>query len=104
MSSDAPIAVAFFISTASVVWSAAYAWTRWLVRPNQEPDMVTRGHQFQLEQRMTEIERAVQSIVAEVERLSDSQRLSSRLLAERLPAIRSAPRLPGETPRMDTPH
>ena len=101
MSSQTPVTVAFFVSVASIVWSAAYAWTRWLVRPHQEPDVVTRAHQFELEQRLAGIERAVQAIGADVERLSDGQRLTSQLLAERVPT-RALP--PKEARRVDTPH
>jgi hypothetical protein len=104
MSSDAAITVAFFISTASVVWSAAYAWTRWLVRPNQEPDVVTRSHLFQQEQRLAEIERAVQAIANEVQSLTEGQRAASRLLVERLPGPNVSMRPLGEAHRVDTPH
>lgn len=104
MSSDAPMAVAFFVSAASVAWSAAYAWTHWLVRPHQEPDLVTRTHQYQLEQRLADMERAIQTIGVEVERLAEGQRFTSRLLAERSPVSNNQSRLQGEVRRVDTPH
>jgi hypothetical protein len=104
MSSEAPIAVAFFVSVASIAWSAAYAWTRWLVRPHQEPDVATRSHQYQMEQRVAEIERAVQGIAVEVERLAEGQRAASALLSERLPRADRTLRSSGEVRRVDTPH
>jgi hypothetical protein len=104
MSSEAPMAIAFFVSAASVAWSAAYAWTRWLVRPHQEPDVVTRTHQYQLEQRLADIERTIQTIGLEVEHLAEGQRFTARLLAERLPAAGNQSRLQGEVRRVDTPH
>ena len=96
MSSDAAMAVAFFAALASVAWSAAFAWTRWLARPQQQPSLEERNRQFQIEQRLTGIEQAVQAIAVEVERLGEGQRYTSRLIAERLPDAATPQRLPGE--------
>jgi hypothetical protein len=47
-----------------------------------------------LDQRLLRLEQAVDAIAVEVERMTESQRFTSRLLAERLP---SPPALPGGT-------
>jgi hypothetical protein len=98
------MAVAFFVSAASIVWAAAFAWTRWLVRPQQEPLIASQDQQYRLEQRLASIEQAVQAIAGEVERLGEGQRLTARLLADRFPPDAAAPRLLLEHPRVDTPH
>jgi hypothetical protein len=104
LNSDAPMAVAFFASAASIIWAVAFAWTRWLVRPQQEPLIAGKDQQYRLEQRLASIEHAVQTIAVEVERLAEGQRLTARLLADRLPQGASAPRLVPEHRRVDTPH
>jgi hypothetical protein len=104
LSSEAPMAIAFFVSAASIIWAAAFAWTRWLVRPHQEPLLASQDQQYRLEQRLASIEHAVQAIALEVERLGEGQRLTTRLLADRLPQDAAAPRLASEHRRVDTPH
>jgi len=104
INSDAAMAVAFFVSAASVAWSAAFAWTRWLARPRQEPQIGSEDHMYRVEQRLASIEHAVQAIAVEVERLSEGQRLTARLLADRIPQDTQAPRLGSEHRRVDTPH
>ena len=105
LNSDAPMAVAFFVSAASIIWAVAFAWTRWLVRPQQESESVaSQDQQYRLEQRLASIEHAVQAIAVEIERLGEGQRLTARLLADRLPQDTSTPRLVSEHGRVDTPH
>ena len=104
LNSDAPMAVAFFISAASIVWAAAFAWTRWLARPQQDTLIASQDQQYRLEQRLAGIEHAVQTIAVEVERLGEAQHLTARLLADRLPQDAGAPRLVQEHRRVDTPH
>ena len=104
LSSEAPMAVAFFVSAASIIWAAAFAWTRWLVRPHQEPLLASQDQQYRVEQRLASIEQAVQAIGFEVERLGEGQRLTARLLADRLSPDAAAPRLAAEHRRVDTPH
>ena len=104
LNSDAPMAVAFFASAASIIWAVAFAWTRWLVRPQQEPLIASQDQHYRLEQRLTNIEHAIQAIAIEIERLGEGQRLTARLLADRLPQDASAPRLVPEHRRVDTPH
>jgi hypothetical protein len=103
LNSTAPMAVAFFASAASIIWAAAFAWTRWLVRPQQEPAIASQEREYRLDQRLASIEHAVQAIAVEVERLGEGQRLTARLLADRVPADSSA-RLASEHRRVDTPH
>ena len=104
INSDAAMAVAFFISAASVAWSAAFAWTRWLARPRQESQIASEDQIYRLEQRLAGIEHAVQSIAVEVERLGEGQRLTARLLADRIPPDTPPPRLGPEHRRVNTPH
>ena len=104
MDSTAAMSVAFFIAFASVAWTAAFAWTRWLTRPQREPSLEERNRQFQLEQRLVAIEQAVQAIAVEVERLGEGQRFATRLLTERLPGAAVPQRLPGDHKKADTPH
>ena len=104
MSSAKAMAVSLFVSTASVAWSAAFAWSRWLTRPQQPPHVTTPEHEDRIEERLVRIEHAVQAIAVEVERLGEGQRFTSRLLAERTPADNAVPRLAPEYPRVNTPH
>jgi len=71
MSSNAAMTAAFFATFASVAWSAAFAWARWLARPHREPSLEEQNRQFQLEQRVAGIEQAVQAMAAEVTRAVD---------------------------------
>jgi hypothetical protein len=98
------MAVAFFASAAAIIWAVAFAWTRWLVRPREEPLIASQDHQYRLEQRLANIEHAVQAIAIEIERLGEGQRLTARLLADRLPQDALAPRIVPEHRRVDTPH
>jgi len=104
LNSSAPMAVAFFASAASIIWAVAFAWTRWLVRPQEEPLIASQDQQYRVEQRLANIEHAVQAIAVEVERLGEGQRFTARLLADRLPQDAAAPRALPEHRRVDTPH
>jgi hypothetical protein len=56
-----------------------------------------------VEQRLERIEQAVDAIAVEMERVSEGQRFTTKLLADRAPAARAA--VPGgSAPRVDTPH
>src|SRR5258705_10025365 len=68
--------VAFFASAAWIAWAAAYAWSRWLVRPHREADVDARARDYELEQRLASIERTMQAIAIEVERLGEGQRFT----------------------------
>jgi len=77
MDSEAAMAVALFVSTASVCWSAAYAWAKWLQHRREE-----RTGAPQLEHRLERIERAIDAVAVEVERLGEGQRFTARLLRD----------------------
>ena len=66
INSDAAMAVAFFLSSAAVVWAAVFAWTRWLVRPTQDSLLASQDYEYRLEQRLDSIDRAVQEIGMEL--------------------------------------
>ena len=104
LSSETPMAVAFFISAASIVWAAAFAWTRWLVRPQQDPLIASQDQQYRVEQRLANIEHAMEAVAVEIERLGEGQRLTARLLADRLAPDAAASRLVPGHRRVDTPH
>jgi len=102
--SGAATTVAFFISTASIAWSIAFAWSRWLARPRQSAQGAVPEHEYRLEQRLASIEQAVHAVAIEVERLGEGQRFTTRLLAERTPEDAATPRRAPEHRRVDTPH
>ena len=97
--SDAAMAVALFTSVASVAWSAAYAWGKWLERPP------SAGLSRDMERQLARLEQAVDTIAVEVERLGEANRFTARLLEERLPAP-GRPALPPRAERTGpvTPH
>ena len=103
---DAIEALAFFGSVASVAWSAAFAWAKWLNRPRDRESLGGDA-----EQRLHAIEMAVEAIAVEVERIGEAQRFAARLLEERLPTPERRPALPPGAPgassaggRSTTPH
>ena len=104
MSSTAATTVAFFAAFASVAWSASFAWARWLTRPHRQPSVEEQNRQFQIEQRLTGLEQAVQAMAADIERVAEGQRFTNRLLAEKQPDLAPSRRLPGEHRKVDTPH
>jgi hypothetical protein len=55
------------------------------------------------EERMTRLEQAVEAIALEVERISEGQRFTTKLLSERAAADR-LPVAPAQEPRRVTPH
>ena len=96
--SEAAMGVALFMSTASMAWAVAWAWSRWLNRPRQLPPASDES-----ERRLARLEMAMEAVAIEVERIGEAQRYTARLLEERLPAAR--PALPrAEAPKSITPH
>jgi len=93
--------VAFFLSLASIAWSAAYAWTRWLVRP-RETVLADPEYQEFLAARITRLEEAVGAMNAQLAQLTEGQRAAARMLSERLPTAETA--LGSESRRAITPH
>jgi hypothetical protein len=77
MDSEAAMAVALFASIASICWSAAYAWAKWLQHKRVEKTGVS-----QLEQRLERIDQAIDAVAVEVERLGEGQRFTARLLRD----------------------
>lgn len=77
MDSEAAMAVALFVSIASVCWSAAFAWAKWLKHKSDEKIGVPH-----VEQRLERIERAIDAVAVEVERLGEGQRFTARLLRD----------------------
>ena len=93
--------VAFFLSFASVVWSAAFAWSRWLVRP-RETMLGTPEYEAYLATRIARLEELVGGMHAQLAQLTETQRLTAEALRERLPIpdrVRG-----GDPPRVITPH
>jgi hypothetical protein len=79
--------------------AARHVW-RLGSRPRQRAPMID-------ESRMERIENAVDAIAIEVERISEAQRFTTTLLADRLPArAERVPELgqPGVAKRINTPH
>ncbi|HKO16315.1 MAG TPA: hypothetical protein VJU87_08750 [Gemmatimonadaceae bacterium] len=102
--SDAVEALAFFTATASVAWSAAFAWAKWLQHRHDAPPAsapVLGGES----QRLAQIEAMLETLAVEVERLGEAQRYTVRLLEERsrLDGGAAQTRL-GEGGRVNTPH
>jgi hypothetical protein len=103
MSSNA-IPVAFFASMAWMAWAAAYAYSRWLVRPQRERDVDALARAHRLEERLAGIEQSVQAMAIEIERLGEGQRFTTRLLTDRAAQSLIAPPEREGYRRVDTPH
>jgi hypothetical protein len=103
ISTDAIEALAFFGSVASLAWSGAFAWAKWLNRPREGESLSGDA-----ERRLHAIEVAVEAIAVEVERIGEAQRFAARLLEERLPPPERRAALPpgasGAGGRSTTPH
>jgi hypothetical protein len=96
INSEAWMAMALFVSAASVCWSAAYAWGKWLQH--------TRGGDVSsgLDQRLERIEHAIDTVAVEVERLGEGQRFTARLLRDA--SAGKGTDAPAESYRVNTPH
>jgi hypothetical protein len=101
--SNAVITVAFFVATASVAWSAAYAWGKWLAHRHDAPAL-PRAEGPGEAARLARLEAGLEALTLEVERLAEGQRFSARLLDERLPRPLPAATRPAEPGRVITPH
>ena len=98
----AVVAIVAMLSGASVCWSLAFAWAKWLGRPNPhglpaDPD--SHGHD-----RLGAIEHAIEAVAIEVERIGERQRFANRLPGERPAADALGSRGAGEPLRVNTPH
>ena len=94
MDPQAVMAVGLFAGVASVCWSAAFAWAKWLQYKRQED---TGPHE--LWKRLDRIERAIDTVAVEVERLGEGQRFTVKLLHD----ANKGPADPKPT-RANTPH
>jgi len=95
----AAVMIGSSLAGAIAFWAAIYGWGKWLHRPRPEPPRDTVGQDLRLER----MERALDAIAIEIERLGEGQRFTTKLLAERgrSPAGVAAPASP---PRVITPH
>jgi hypothetical protein len=97
------VELAFLLSAASIAWSAAFAWARWLARPRDDAAS-SAAYQEYLAGRVARVEQAIDAVSGELERLAEGQRFTARFIAERLPAVEPTSR-PGVEPRaVITPH
>jgi hypothetical protein len=103
INSDAVMAVALFGSTASIVWAVAFAWTRWLVRPRESIATLPEYQEY-LETRIARLERAVDAMTGELQRIGVAKRTEGQMLAEQLPLPGPQQRAMGELRKTDTPH
>ncbi len=94
---DAVMAIAFFSAIAITAVSIAAVWIK---RINARREIEPTGA---VSERLERIEAAVDAISIEVERISEAQRFSARLLAEG-EAARHAPPARAAQGRVITPH
>ncbi|MDQ6634234.1 MAG: hypothetical protein M3Z10_05685 [Gemmatimonadota bacterium] len=97
------VELTFLISAASIAWSAAFAWARWLARPRE---LIPTSPEYQeyLASRVANVEQAINGMSVELQRLAEGQNFAARLLAERLPAPELGARTAVEPRRVNTPH
>ena len=97
------VGLTFLISAASIAWSAAFAWAKWLARP---PEMIPTSPEYQqyLATRVANVEQAINGMSVELQRLAEGQNFTARLLAERLPGADLGARAAVEPRRFNTPH
>jgi hypothetical protein len=81
---DVAIAAIIFGTTSATIITLA----RMRLKASEQRGRVTEPH---IEDRLERIEQAVDAIAVEVERMSESQRFTARLLAERLPTTEALP-------------
>ena len=94
----AAVIIGSSLSGAIAFWAAVYGWGKWLHRPRPEPPRDAFGRDLRLER----MERALDAIAIEIERLGEGQRFTTKLLAE--PDRRPSSAAPPASPRVITPH
>lgn len=77
--------LAFFVAMASVAWSGAYAWVKWLPHRHAALKVSARGTSALTVARLELLEAHVKALTLEVERMAESHRHAARLPEERLP-------------------
>ena len=92
------IAVSFFASIVGIVRMLVKAPWPQFAESRTTRDVVVD------DERMTRLEQAVESIALEVERISEGQRFTTKLLADRAQADLMRPLSPSEPIRHTTPH
>ena len=92
------IAVSFFASIVGIVRMLVKAPWPQFAESRTTRDVVVD------DERMTRLEQAVESIALEVERISEGQRFTTKLLADRAQADLIRPLSPSEPIRHTTPH
>lgn len=95
----AAVIIAGTLAGASICWAIAFAWAKWLTRPRPATQLPA-----DVDQRLRQIEQAVDTVAIEVERLGEGQRFTTRLLGEQAQKERSIVRPAGEYRPVDTPH
>jgi hypothetical protein len=76
---EAIVALAFFITSCITIVSVARMWFSRATKSGGSPKTLAA-----IEERMGRMEQAIDAIAVEVERISEGQRFTTRLLAERV--------------------
>src|SRR5215207_2596187 len=92
------VALGFFATLTYIVRMVLYRTQSFLQHDRSAPGVVVG------EDRMARLEQAVEAIALEVERISEGQRFTTKLLAERAAAEQLRGVQPSEPPRRTTPH
>lgn len=102
MDPKAAVMIASMVTGTIAFCAAVYGWGKWVSRPRQPlsaPDVSPEQNA-----RLYDLERAIESIAVEVERIGEGQRHTSKVLAERSAIEQAMLRpAPGYRP-MNTPH
>lgn len=98
MDPKAAVVMSTMIASVLICATIVYAWVRWLHRP-QAGAAATPDQDARLER----IERSIEAIAVEMERIGEGQRFTTKLLGERARAEAAVLRAPAYRPT-DTPH
>ena len=88
MNQDIVITAIVFVSVTSVLFPLVRAWSKRIENRGAAPQAVPAD----VTNRLDRIERAVESVAVEVERISEGQRFVTKLLAERSESARQLQR------------
>lgn len=100
MDPKAAVTIGSALAGAIAFWAAVYGWGKWLNRPRPELRLESFGENVRLER----IERALEAIVIEIERLGEGQLFTTRLLAEHERLQQASAPPPASPFRVITPH
>jgi hypothetical protein len=95
----AAVMIGSSLAGAIAFWAGVYGWGKWLHRPRPEPPRDA----FSQHLRLDRMERALDAIAIEIERLGEGQRFTTKLLAER-ERLHAPGAPPASPPRVITPH